>query len=224
MGGSDYTYTVDGAEVSVNGYISAAYHESGHIIYGLLHLMKIESAQVYFDNKNLKTVIGYTDYDYPGVHQTNNYLEFPNIVKYEIGICYAGLAAEQYSFKLVSGSDKFPVFFKDYCSGDTKEASSLLKKCKVTSPGKKRYNYKKKLIKQVFIDLEKYWDSVTLIAHALFQRKRLYFNDIKRILTKKGEHQKFWKTRFRLIEHINKNKETFDEKDFEIILVRRGLV
>lgn len=41
--------------------ISTAYHESGHTIYGLVKLLKIESVCV-FENKKSKRIEGFTHY------------------------------------------------------------------------------------------------------------------------------------------------------------------
>lgn len=192
-------------------FISTSYHEAGHTVYGLLHFMKIEGVRVYEDKK-MKRIYGFTHYNSPSVDN----VEIPEAaseraiaekflmdrVVAEIGLSYAGLVAEKQQFKLASGSDKFPLFLKDGSSDDTISASTLIRKFNMAPPGRKRYEYKKKMIKKVGYELQDHWDAVTVIAHALFRRKQLSANDVKDLLTKKTNNKKFWKEQFKIISSI----------------------
>src|SRR5690242_13055202 len=88
--------------------ISTAYHEAGHTIYGLLHYMQINTVCI-FEDKKYKRICGVTIFNYPIESCEVDDIElFNKLIRSEICINYAGLAAEKYYFKIISGSDKFP--------------------------------------------------------------------------------------------------------------------
>jgi len=193
--------------------ISGAYHESGHTIYGLLHFMMIYSVKV-FPDKKTNRIQGLTHYDsFFDLDQLNDKILLNERLNSEIGLCYAGLVAEKYQYKLHSGSDKFPSFL-DGSSNDLQEASVLIKKFELAPPGSKRYNYKKRMIRKVAKELQEHWEAVTVVAHALFQKKRLNFEALKNLLTKKTQNKEFWKERFKIIEKFC-NDSILDENDFK---------
>lgn len=195
--------------------ISTSYHEAGHVIYALLTSRKVESAFV-FENKKTKRIDGFACYYSPDLNDENVKVDFNllnSVIETECGIKYAGLVAEKYHYKKLSGSDKFPSYWRDGSSDDTKEAATIIKKYSSVSPGKKRYNYKKKIIKQTLIALEKYWDDVVLVAYVLIQKKRITYLELKDILTKKSPNRNFWKDQFKDI------KDTF--VDQEVLLYNK---
>lgn len=202
--------------------ISTAHHEAGHTIYGLLKLIKIESVQVYTDEHN--RISGYTHYNFFDSVDFDDKDISLFMINSEISIKYSGLIAEKYHYKTISGSDRFPMFLKDGSSDDTLAAAKLFRQHDIVSPGRKRYRYKKKLIEDTLKELQMYWESVVLVAHNLFQKKRLYFSDLKNLLIRKSEYKEFWKMQFKAIEHIYKSYDKLDEKDFKIILTERGLI
>jgi hypothetical protein len=197
--------------------ISTSYHEAGHAIYGLLHFMIVEAVCVYENSKN-KRFEGFTQYDAPDISTISDPELFQALLKSEISIKYAGLAAEKYHFKNISGSDKFPMFLRDGSSDDTLTAAELIRKYNVAPPGRKRYTYKKKLINETLHELQEHWDAVTVVAHALFKKRKLDFNDLKLLLTKKTKNKIFWKNKFKNIQYIFDNASTLDEETFKIIL------
>lgn len=178
--------------------ISTNYHESGHVVYGLLCLMKIDSVEV-FQDKKLKRIHGFTYYTSPNLKDISNKNELERVIYNEIGLSYAGLVAEKHNFKLTSGSNKFPSFLKNGSSDDTMEASELIRKYNMAPPGRERYAFKKKIIKEVEEVLHKHWDAVMIVAHALFEKKELNFLELKDLLTKKTKNKKFWKEQFKKI-------------------------
>lgn len=194
--------------------VSTAYHEAAHAIYTLLCSIKVPL--VYIMEKDNK-IDGFCHYEIPDITkiQDNKLLYF--IIDIEVGIKYAGLTAEKYHFKTMSGSDTFPMFLRDGSSDDTLSASYIIKKYNVAQPGKKRYDYKKKIIRKVFNSLKEYWDDVILISHALFCKKKLTFDDIKNIL-KKSKNKIFWKEQFKLINLISDNQDIFDESELKSLL------
>ena len=88
-------------------FISTSYHEAGHTIYALLHLMKISHVAV-FENKKLKRIHRETYYDHPGDFDWIQDLELNALVRADVGMSYAGLIAEKTLFKNISGSSKTP--------------------------------------------------------------------------------------------------------------------
>lgn len=197
--------------------ISTSYHEAGHTIYGLLHFMKIHSVWV-FENKKCKRIEGFTHYELPAELSEINKTICTNIVKAEICLKYAGLAAEKYHFKSISGSDKYPLFLRDGSSDDTFAAAALIKEYDLVPPGKKRYNFKKKLIKETLKDLQDNWDAVTVVAHALFKKKRLSYMSLKKLLITQTNNPEFWKQNFSILDTIFNKQAPLDEKELKSIL------
>lgn len=198
--------------------ISTSYHEAGHAVYALLHCMKVPLVYV-FENKKYKRVDGFTHYE--SFRELNNITDpalFEKQIYAEICIKYAGLTAEKYHFKNMSGSDKFPMVLRDGSSSDTLSAAALIKQYNLAPPGRKRYSFKKTLIKETLIELRQHWDAVTLISHSLFKKKRLNYEDIKMLLIRKTKDKEFWKNQFKAIDYIFDNVGSLDEKEIKFIL------
>jgi hypothetical protein len=204
----DITYTHE--------LISSSYHESSHTIYALLHFMMIHSVRV-FPDKKTNRIEGFTHYDSLSLDTIQNVELLKNRLQAEVGLSYAGLVGEKYQYKLHSGSDKFPSFLGDGSSKDLSEASETIKKYQLAPPGRQRYLYKKRMVRKTFKELKEHWEAVSVIAHALFKRKRLNFEDLKQLLTKKTENKEFWKKQFKNIAELYDNS-TVDENKFITIL------
>jgi ATP-dependent Zn protease len=197
--------------------ISTAYHEAGHTIYGLLHHMKINSVLV-FQDKITKRIHGFTQYDPPDLSEIEDNHLFNDRLHAEICLSYSGLVAEKRYFKMISGTDKFPMFLREGSSHDFSEAAALFQKYGLCKPGRERYNYKQRLIKQIDKELYEHWDAVTLIAHKLFKRKRINFLEMKSLLIRKSENKDFWKKQFKELDKMYNNFDDLDEKDQKYIL------
>jgi hypothetical protein len=197
--------------------ISTAYHESGHTVYALLHHMRVQSVCI-FEDKKSKRIHGFTHYDSPEISTIKDFELRNTLILNEIKLSYAGLTAEKYHFKCITGSDKFPMFLKDGSSDDTLSAAALIKKYNLAPPGRKRYNFKQKLIRETLHEQQQHWDAVTVIAHALFQHKKLNYQDLRELLTKKTRNKKFWKEQFKSISFISDNAASLDENDLKSIL------
>ncbi len=201
--------------------ISTSYHEAGHTIYGLLHLAKIESVRVFPYGKN--KVHGFTNFDFFTAEDMSDSKLINYAVISEICLMYAGLTAEKYHFKTISGSDKFPLFLKDGSSDDTKKAAKLIKQYEFARPGKQRYRFKKNLIAKTLEELKNNWEAVNCIAHGLFQKKQLFHDDLKNLLCG-GKNKKFWREQFKSIDHIYDNFGSIDEKYMRLILDKHNLL
>jgi hypothetical protein len=173
--------------------------------------MKIDSVYV-FENKRSKRIEGFTHYDLPNLSKITDSEILVTFFKSEVCFRYAGLAAEKHLFKSISGSDKFPIFLRDGSSDDTLSAAALIKKHNLVAPGRKRYEYKKKIIKETLNDLKDHWNAVTIVSHALFQKKSLNFLELKTLLIKKSNNKVFWKEQFKNIEYIFNDSLELDDK------------
>lgn len=202
----------------IHDLISTSYHEAGHTIYGLLHGMHIESVLV-FETKKTKRIEGFTAY-HP--------IEFSEIQDPELlsdrlhaSIClhYSGLVAEKRLFRMISGSEQFPMFLKEGSSTDFSEAAALIERFNLVESGRKRYNYKQKLLKEIDSELQDNWDAVTLVAHALIKKKKLHLPDLKTLLIKKSDDREFWKNQFKIFDELHLNSEPLDEKEIKSILL-----
>ena len=202
--------------------ISTAHHEAGHAVYGLLHLMKIDSVHVFEDENNC--INGYTNFDFFIADDFNSSSIANYVINSDICLRYAGLIAEKYHYKTVSGSDRFPMFLKDGSSDDTTMASNLIKKYKLAPPGQERQTLKDNLRSSILQELQQNWDDVNLIAHGLFQKKKLKYLDIKDLLTTQSKNKKFWRAQFKAMNIIYNNCELLDEKELRIILAKRNLL
>ena len=201
-------------------FISTSVHEAGHTVYALLNCTQISSVSV-FANKKAKRVHGLTCYDYPGDFDLIEDKELlNNLLTAEIGISYAGLIAEKMLFESMSGSKQTPMFIIDGSTDDNKAARDFIAKYNLAPPGIKRATYKRKLMKQIRDDLDNHWDAVMLIAHALFKHRRLAFEDLQALLTKKSANKKFWKEQFKKINYYYNNKHNLDEREIKVIFSR----
>lgn len=198
-------------------FISTSYHEAGHTIYGLVKGFKIESVCI-FENKKSKRIEGFTHYIGPNIVPNDEDLQF-YILNTEICLRYAGLVAEKCHFKKISGSDKFPLFLRDGSSDDTLTAAAQINSYNLAPSGRKRYAYKKKLIKETQESIENHWDSVTDVAHALFKKKTLTYEDLRKILMRNPKTKKYWKEQFKNISYIYENESALDENNLKYILL-----
>ena len=75
------------------------------------------------------------------------------------------------------------------------------------------------MIKEVNDELKENWDAVTVVAHALFKKKRLNFDELKMLLTTKTESKEFWKEQFAIINNFYSHPP-LDKKEFRFIISR----
>lgn len=186
--------------------ISVSYHEAGHTIYALLQYFKVSSVKVFLD-KNIGRIVGETNYNGTNFDDIEEDTLRYGCINSDVGISYSGIIAEKYYYKSITGDSRFPSYMYDAFL-DIKSSSGLIVKYNVAPPGKARASYKMRIIKEVSKKIEEHWGDVTLIAHALFQRKKLNFDDLQDILTKKSNDRDFWKERFKDICDLDKQIAT----------------
>lgn len=210
--GSESISTVRKKVTLTHDFVTTSYHEAGHAIYGLLHFMTIYSAYLFINKKN-KRVEGFTHYYSPYFTEIKDPILLAERVQAEIGLSYAGLVAEKIWYKQYSGLDKFPTHL-DGSKNDHQEAAALIIKHNMAPPGRKRANYKKKMMRQVGHELQEHWNAVTIVALAMFRKKRLSFDKLRILLTTKTDNKEFWKERLRAIKHYYDNEKSLTEEDF----------
>jgi hypothetical protein len=171
--------------------VMTAVHEAGHVICGLLHGFRIDAVHV-FNHPKHHRIEGLTFYDdKPRPNQKWLHSEFC--------ISYAGLVAEQILFGLLYGTEELPMVLKSGSSDDIYSAGRLMRKYKVGTPGKGRARLKKKIIQETTRQLTKHWKEVIIIAHALIQKRHLYFSDLRTLLLQKSKNKTLWKKHFKKI-------------------------
>lgn len=185
--------------------ITTAYHESGHALMALLNHGFVHFAAVYLDKKGSHNgYYGEVNYDGAANIEAVKDLELlTKLVMSDIYIYQAGLASEKLFYKEISGTDKLPYILKEGSHVDFNYVSEIIKKHNLASPGKKRYTFKKKCFRKTQRLLSQNWEDVRLLAHALIQKKKLYHDDLKELLTKKSSNKKFWKEQFKIIETLS---------------------
>lgn len=212
-----YKFTI---KLSQNhSYISTCYHEAGHAVCGLLMLMKIADVSV-FKNRRIS---GETNYE----QMTDDQSEDPGFrnyqIKSDIFINYAGLMAEKIFYQDVTGSRIFPNVLKDGIEADIKEVARIIKTNDLAPAGRKRSLYKKKMMRETRLILEQHWDIVKVVAHELFEKKRLSHDELIKIICRKTSNKKFWKKQFMYIHKFVDQSKSLDNKDLKIILPVVGI-
>jgi len=188
--------------------ISTSFHEAAHTIYSLLHFMEVDNVSVFYNNDCNRfegLTYYYSIYHEIDLNTIEDYQLFYYIIISEVCTRYSGQVGERLFFKTISGSDKLPIFVKNGSSNDTEIAAGLISKYNLAEAGKPRYNYKKKLIKNITKELQTNWGDVTLIAHLLFKKKKITYNKLKTLLIKNSQNKDFWKSQFKIIEYIYSN-------------------
>ena len=178
--------------------ITTSYHEAGHTVYALLHGMKVDSVCI-FEHKIFKRIHGFTQYE---SSNTTENCQITDFLEQEIGLMYAGLLAEKYHFKMISGSDQVPTFIKEGSSDDLLTVRQLIKKHNPAPAGGKRSAYKQAIIRKTIALLVEHWGSVDVVAHALFKHKKLSYQDLRLLLTTRTKNRKFWRSIFKEIDRI----------------------
>jgi len=207
-----YKFTI---KLSQNhSYISTCYHEAGHAVCGLLMFMKIPDVSV-FKNRRIS---GETNYEVITDEQSKDpgFINF--LIKSDIYINYAGLMAEKIFYQDVTGSRIFPNVLKDGVEDDIKEIAKIIKINDLAPAGRKRYLYKKKMMRETRILMEQHWDIIKIVAHELFEKKKLNHEDLKKIICRKTSNKKFWKKQFAYIHNFVDQNKPLDSKDLKIII------
>ena len=189
--------------------IAMAQHEASHAVCALYNFLQVYDVRVMTPNHSEGNADFY-------IYSSDNE-EISNIFNiFELQAIYAGLIGEKIYYKDISGSSKFPMHLRIGSSVDIALASKLIRKNNLATPGKNTMSLKKRLHKEVEEILIEHWDAVKAVAHALYKKNRLSFKDLKFILTRRTNHQEFWKDRFNKINLLYK-KPLYDIEVLKII-------
>lgn len=197
--------------------LSASYHEAGHTIYGLLEFIKIGSVSVNLNQKGAGN--GITYYETAFEEDISDRFLFNFLILSEIKLSYSGFCSEKLFFKKISGTAEKQIFLRDGSSDDVADAAALIRKHNLVPAGKKRYQYKQKMKNDITKTLDKHWDDVVIVSHALFQRKKLYYSDLKSLLLKKSPNKSYWKAQFKKIDYLFDNRGSLDTKELKSIVL-----
>ena len=177
--------------------------------------MKITSVVVIYANESVEGTTYYLSVD-----QSNTDTETTgHLILDEVYMSYAGLVAERMHYKDICGSSRFPWVLKEGSSPDLKNASAIIKKFNLALPGKPRQELKRKVQQELTRLMTDHWDDLKLMAHALYKTKRLSYEDLKSLLTKKSKHRDFWKGQFREIGSLFDAPESLDSASIRAILI-----
>lgn len=199
--------------------IAMAYHEASHTVVGLYNYFRIDSVHIISD----RFEHGNTDFTMYADSIDDSELK-KMFFFFEIQTYYAGLVGEKIYYKDITGSDKFPIHLREGSAEDIKIAAKIIRKNNLSTSGKKTYVLKKQIQYDVECILEEYWDDVKLIAHLLYQKKRLSFADLKHILIKRSDNKDFWKQRFKIIILINRDEKRPEENEVKDILLQDTII
>jgi len=189
--------------------ITTCFHESGHAMAALLNFGYVHSVACQINKKKSTTYLGEMKYDGAAeLENTTDPILFHRLLMGDIAVYQAGLAAEKIFYKEICGMDQLPACIKEGYQIDFGYVSDIIKEYNLAPPGKKRYAFKKKSFRQVQKLLYNNWDDVKLIAHTLFQKKKLFHDDLKLILTNKSLNKKFWKEQFKSIEILSSQSDS----------------
>lgn len=199
--------------------IVTCFHESGHTITGLLNFIKISVVGVEVTEKIIPDKdLGYTDFIIVCDSETTADKNLINyLLEAEILTNYGGFAAEKNFYKDICGTDKIPMIIRHGSYLDRDRVAEIIKKYNLAPPGKKRHSFKQKLFHKTQLLLEDFWADVKLIARTLFNRRRLNYEDLKKILIKKSENKVFWKQRFKDIELLFNSSDLSEDYIYNII-------
>ncbi len=194
-------------------------HEAGHAILYLLNSFIVNNIVI---TKSSDPTLSYSAYT---THQA--YINFSDnftdelknkIIIGEISSLYAGLAAEKYYFKVISGIETFPMVLQNGCYSDNATAAKLIKSYNLAPAGKKRYLLKKKIIKETEKTLQNYWEDVLLISKRLIKSKKIDKKQLKRLLTTKSLKKDFWKKLYSIIEYLDDNHQKISSDEIISLL------
>ncbi len=196
---------------------ACCFHESGHVLYGLLAHMKITSVSITYSD----VVEGTTYYlrvdEYLPTDKIDDSLVLPFAMD-EVRMAYAGITAERLFYRDTCGSSKFPLVLKEGSSQDIKAASDTIKKANLAPPGKKRQELKRQVQQELAHTITEHWSDLKLIAHTLYKTKRLSFDDLKALLTKKSSRREYWKKQFREITMLFDETSSLDKAEIVAIM------
>lgn len=207
-----FTTSISKKQSDDYGKIAAAYHESSHCLVGLANVIYIENCIINQDNG------GSTDYVVYDIADCKDEGLKKIILASEASMIFAGLLGERIYYQDITGSHKFPNHLKMGSSIDNGMASDLIRKNNLAAPGKETADLKKKLKQGAENLLKEHWSSVKSIAHALYKRSFLSFDELKYILTRHPEDGRFWKEKMKQIMLVHNENNQLSEETIKTLI------
>lgn len=120
----------------------------------------------------------------------------------QVQLLYAGSVGELLYYKEACGSLTYPKHLMKDWGYDIEHSSAIIRSNDLAIPGKRTFLFKKQVKYEVSKILLDHWDDVRLLSHLLYKKKKLSYQDLKHILTRKSYNKEFWRSRFRGITEI----------------------
>lgn len=200
--------------------IACSFHEASHTICALLNYFEVPDVSMRIDGND---AVGLTSfYTYKNGHVEDDEL-FRIMLLSDIQVAYAGLVGEKHYYKDICGNDKFPIHLRIGSAEDIEVAAKLIRKHNLASSGKSTYILKKRIQKDVNDVLIEFWASVKIIAHALYAKRKLDYDDLKYLLTRKSDQKDYWKEKFKAIKFIHNDNKVPPEKEVKDILLENSI-
>lgn len=197
------------------GIIACSFHEASHTVCAIHNCIKISSVHTSSETVNEGTTDYYTlDVS---VFEDNDLLTI--LLMQELQVLYGGLVGEKIYYREICGSEKFPMHLRIGSSSDISAASNLIVNHDLAKPGKHRMLLKKKIQSDVAAILNEHWSAVKIVAHALYKKKRLSFEELQHLLTRKTDNKDFWKDRFKKIRLLYNETSNLDETSIRDIIL-----
>jgi hypothetical protein len=185
--------------------IATSYHESAHAIVALANLVCVDDVSITI-NEGGDTNYCLFEADLAIDENVKNI-----VLMSELKTIYAGLVGEKMYYRDICGNRKFPMHLKIGSSIDMCAASKIIRKYKLAPSGKLTMKLKEDIRIEVERFLIRHWESVKLIAHTLYKKKKLNFFELKYILSR-SKDKEFWKDKFKKIKIIYEDEEELTEK------------
>jgi hypothetical protein len=186
--------------------IATAFHEASHTIAGLLNYFIVNKVYISLDKEEEEVSVGDAETNYHSIVISDDEYFRQYMLISELQMIYAGLIGEKIYYKDICGSSKFPMHLRIGSYVDIANASDMIRKNNLAAPGKNTSVLKKKIQKDVEELLIDNWEAVKMVAHSLYQKRKLSFDELKYILTRKTNNKEFWKKRISEIKFIYHDK------------------
>jgi len=193
--------------------ISTAWHEASHVICYLYYYRYVFKATLK-QSKNYRG--GYTLFQELDLSNVSDKNLKKKLLKQDIQCLYAGMIGESIFYKEICGSHKFPIYMRIGSSSDITTASQIIYNNNLSLPGKQSLALKRKMKSKAKKIVLRYWYDIQLIAHELFLRKEISFQDIFLILTTKSKNKKNWIQKLKTVKYLQEQEET-DFSKFKLI-------
>src|SRR5271165_3537367 len=169
-------------------------HEGSHAIVALHNFLQVfEVSAMPFEAKTRKERGGKTNWFMPQKIEGSELKKM--LLTFEIQALYAGLLGERILYKELTGSHKLPMNLRVGLSSDIKNVSNIIRNNNLVESGNDTVIFKKNIQKKTEKILLDNWDVVRLIAHALHKDRKLNFDELKQLITRKSKNKDFWRDR-----------------------------